>query len=288
MPTFKDQAICIRHWDWSETSQTVSLFTAEHGLIRGLAKGSKRENAPFSGGIELLTRGEVVLILKAGAREQGTLSTLTAWDLQEPFTPLRRSLPHLHAAMFVVDLVHHALHDLDPHTRLFVALNRSLEHLAAGAPPMRMILAFLWALLEETGYRPELFRDPRSGVPIPAGHVHVFSPRLGGLLAGGGGSPGISGIAPATGSAAITTGRTDGGAALEDHEVWKVRSDTVGVLRVLAGADESLDLDGFVVDTRVPDEAVQRAAALLASYFRFIHRTWPASIRWVLPDHLMR
>jgi DNA repair protein RecO (recombination protein O) len=290
MPTFKDQAICIRHWDWSETSQTVSLFTLGHGVIRGLAKGSKRENAPFSGGIELLTRGEIVFILKAGAREQGTLSTLTAWDLQEPFTPLRKSLPHLHGAMFIVDLVHHALHDMDPHTDLFNVLNKSLELIASGSPPMRVVLAFLWALLDETGYRPEVFRDPRTGRPVPQVPVYTFSPKLGGLLGGpiGSGTGGVTGTSSASPPASITSARTEDGAALEDHEVWKVRSDTVGVLRTLAGGDESLDLDGFVVDTRVPDEAVQRAAALLASYFRFIHRTWPPSIRWVLPEHLIR
>jgi DNA repair protein RecO (recombination protein O) len=287
MPTFKDQAICIRHWDWSETSQTVSLFTKEHGVIRGLAKGSKRENAPFSGGIELLTRGEVVFILKAGAREQGTLSTLTAWDLQEPFTPLRRSLPHLHGAMFIVDLVHHALHDMDPHAELFNVLNKSLELIAGGSPPMRVVLGFLWALMDETGYRPEIFRDPRTGQPVQQSSVYTFSPKLGGLLSSTS-SGGVTGTTGASQPAAITTTRTESGAALEDHEVWKVRSDTVGVLRTLAGGDESLDLDRFVVDTRVPDEAVQRAVALLASYFRFIHRTWPPSIRWVLPEHLIR
>ncbi|MFM1832063.1 MAG: hypothetical protein RLZZ461_379, partial [Planctomycetota bacterium] len=26
MPTIRDEAICVRHWDFSETSQTVSLF----------------------------------------------------------------------------------------------------------------------------------------------------------------------------------------------------------------------------------------------------------------------
>ena len=43
MPIIADTAICIRCWDFSETSQTVSLVTREHGVVRGLAKGAKRE-----------------------------------------------------------------------------------------------------------------------------------------------------------------------------------------------------------------------------------------------------
>lgn len=49
MPPVSDDAVCIRHWDWSETSQTVSLFTRGHGLVRALAKGSKRPKSPYSG-----------------------------------------------------------------------------------------------------------------------------------------------------------------------------------------------------------------------------------------------
>ena len=61
MPTITDQAIVIRRWDFSETSQTVSLFTRDHGIVRGLAKGAKREKGDFSGGLDLLTR-EYLLI----------------------------------------------------------------------------------------------------------------------------------------------------------------------------------------------------------------------------------
>ena len=60
MPILSDSAICIRCWDYSETSQTVSLLTKENGLIRGIAKGSKRDKGPFSGGFDPLTRGHIV------------------------------------------------------------------------------------------------------------------------------------------------------------------------------------------------------------------------------------
>ena len=39
MGTIHDQGVCIRHWDFSETSQTVSLFGRSLGVVRGLAKG---------------------------------------------------------------------------------------------------------------------------------------------------------------------------------------------------------------------------------------------------------
>ena len=75
MATIRDQAVCVRQWDFSETSQTVSLFCREQGMIRGLAKGSRRERSSFSGGFDLFTRGEIVAIVKPGR----DLATLTEW-----------------------------------------------------------------------------------------------------------------------------------------------------------------------------------------------------------------
>src|SRR4051812_20305466 len=66
MAAVTDQAVCIRQWDWSETSQTVSLFGRETGVVRAIAKGSKREHSRFSGGLEVMTRGEMIVHIKAG------------------------------------------------------------------------------------------------------------------------------------------------------------------------------------------------------------------------------
>ena len=88
MSTLRDEAICVRHWDFSETSQTVSLFLRDHGMLRGLAKGARRERGAFSGGFDLFTKGEIVAIVKPG-RE---LATLTEWTLLETYPVFRRLL----------------------------------------------------------------------------------------------------------------------------------------------------------------------------------------------------
>ncbi|QKK09566.1 MAG: DNA repair protein RecO [Planctomycetota bacterium] len=124
--TIRDDAICIRHWDWSETSQTVSLFSCEHGIVRGIAKGSKREKAPFSGGLELLTRGEVVAIV----RSNGSLATITSWDLRDAYTGVRRSLRAFYVGSYLVDLLHHAVTDADPHPGLYHRMVEVFETLA--------------------------------------------------------------------------------------------------------------------------------------------------------------
>jgi DNA repair protein RecO (recombination protein O) len=88
MPPLTDNAICIRRWDYSETSLTVSLFLRNHGVVRGMAKGAKRARGGFEGGIDLLTLGQVAAIIKP-ARD---LATVTQWRVLDTFRALREHL----------------------------------------------------------------------------------------------------------------------------------------------------------------------------------------------------
>lgn len=226
--TIRDEALCIRHWDWSETSQTVSLFSRNHGIIRGIAKGAKRERSPFSGGVELLTLGEVVAIV----RPNGTLATITAWDLREAYPDVRRSLRAFYVGSYLIDLVHHAVTDADPHPGLFDRLTAALTSLAVS--PERSLLAGQWALLAETGYAPAIPSLPIDGT-VPA----CFLPREGVFVLG---------------EAARV--RADG---------WRVRPETLRRLEGCATGREPTEAesDGNALD-------LTRANRLLGSYLRHV------------------
>jgi DNA repair protein RecO (recombination protein O) len=211
MPTISDSAVCIRRWDFSETSQTVSLLTREHGIIRGLAKGAKREKGAFSGGLDVLTRGQVVAIVRPG-RE---LATLTEWHLDETYRVIRRRLDANRAGLYMADLVHHMLTDQDPHPPVFDALVEALDGLADPSQVGMALLLFQWRVLAETGYRPEVERDAETGRPLPEdAEVLAFNPRAGGIVAAPVGS---------------------------DH--WRVRRSTVELLRTVASGSPAVPIE---------------------------------------------
>ncbi len=230
MPRFKDQAICIRHLDWSETSQVVVLLTREHGKVRGLAKGAKRTSpsaiARFSGGIELLTRGEIV----ATTRPTAALATLTEWDLQDDCFHLRHNLEAQRVAMAAADLCNAMLADEDPHPGAYALMHDLLEALRT-SPPQAALLTFQWGLLADCGYRPELDADVRSGEPLGDASAYTFDPVAGGLT--------------------LSNGVAD----------WRVRAATVQLLRRLSAGEpfDAQDQDG-----------VTRANRLLCVYARAI------------------
>ncbi len=240
MANFRDDAICIRHWDWSETSQTVSLLTRKHGVLRGIAKGSKREKGNFSGGIELLTAGQVLAVVKPNT----SLATLTAWDLGETFPVLRTSLAAHNVGMYMADLTGSLVHEGDPHEVLFEALLEQLGQLDR-SPPMLAALRFQWVALSEAGYQPAIERDAGTAEPIHDADVFRFSPRLGGFV----------------------NDRLGGGdqSGRDDHSVWRVRAETRQLLRAIAS---DTDVPSTISDASGVD--LERAARLLAAYVREI------------------
>jgi DNA repair protein RecO (recombination protein O) len=248
VPIVTDQAICIRQWDWSETSQTVSLFGRESGVIRGVAKGSKREKSQFSGGLEVLTRGEFM----ASIKNTDNLALLTAWDLQETFPAARATLSAFYAGMTLLDLVHHAVRDNDPHPPLYDALLLGLRQLGSEAADRRAVLEFLWTVLAETGHQPEVWQDVRTSEPLPPAPVYAFAPNLGGLT---------------------RDGASPFDAATPVGDLWRVRSETIELLRSL----ETPEAEAALYNTS--DATVERATRLLALYFRDVFGCEPASLR---------
>lgn len=235
MPRFKDQAICIRHFDWSETSQIVALLTEHHGKIRAVAKGAKRTSPSsvqrYSGGIELLTLGQAVGIIKPTTE----LATLTEWDLQQPYWYLRQDLEAQQLSLYAADLVNALLADRDDHPASFHALREFLEALRDPTGRQAALLRFQWRILTDSGYRPELNRDVERDEPLTPAASYIFDAQAGGL------------------TTQLGSQRTS----------WKVRRETVELLRRVAQND--------VDDLRDADpQAIGRANRLLCVYARSI------------------
>ena len=232
------EAICVRHWDWSETSQTVSLITRDHGLVRCLAKGSKREKSPFSGGLEVATIGQMNAII----RPSSEMVLLTSWDLLDPAYLLRSNLDRYHAAMYAIDLIPRLINDHDPHPELFDAIRMVLDRLGTDidcdqAIIARLILWYQWVLLGSIGSSPELRADVLTGERLePGAGVYGFHTHQGGITL----DPGVT----------------------EQPDIWRVRAETIELLRLL---DESGEVG---VLSQASERDVGRAGALLALYIR--------------------
>lgn len=191
MPARSDQAVVLRLSDYSETSQIVSLFTARDGLVRLIAKGSRRgTRTRFAAGLDLLEYGEASYV---PARGEAGLGTLTEWVQRDAFTSLRGSLLTQFGGLYAVELVSALTQEYDPHPALFDALLKLLRELAGGgternrAPGWQKdvagaIVRFQIALLKAIGYAPTFGHCLDCGRPRRRGGPAYFSSSAGGLV----------------------------------------------------------------------------------------------------------
>jgi DNA repair protein RecO (recombination protein O) len=157
MPLVRDQCICLRKFEYSETSQILTLFSREHGLMRTIAKGAHRTTksgaSKFGGGIDLLDLGDAVFTLAP----EKDLATLCEWKLRDGHLALRRNLRAVYLGTYAAELVAVLIEEHDAHPELFDRLRETIDDLQS--PRLEeAFLAFELDLLRETGYVPHIER----------------------------------------------------------------------------------------------------------------------------------
>ncbi len=176
----KDVGICVGRKEYSETSQIATIFTRHQGKIRGIAKGARRAKSKFGGGIELLSRGQLVF---SPGRGSGLL-TLTEWTAQENYLGLRRDLQQLYRAYYLAELVDLFTEEQDRHEQLYDFFDRSLADLSEGRG-WAEFLVFQIRLLQEVGLSPQLWSCVRCGKGSRGRAVGYISFSEGGILCRG-------------------------------------------------------------------------------------------------------
>lgn len=183
MSLVTDRCICLRKVEYSESSQILTLFSRDHGLVRAIAKGAHRRTkagaSKFDGGVDLLDLGNAVFTYDSSR----DLETLTEWGLREGHLGLRTNLRAMYLALYAGELCSLLIEEHDPHPALFDLLQQTIQDLQS--PRLEeSLLAFQLDLLREAGYLPELSACVSCGVEFdsPDAVAPYFSPSRGGLI----------------------------------------------------------------------------------------------------------
>ncbi len=174
---YREPAICLRCVDYSETSQVVHFFARGCGVVRLIAKGTKRSKSKSGGAIDLLSEGDLVFV----AADRGTLGTLVEFSETVSHSPLRSSAGLLNIALYMIELVGETLAEADPHPEVFDLLHNGLLRLCeAGAPAQAVLAYFQWRLLRRIGLLGDMDRCVSCGGEV--GREAYFASSEGGLL----------------------------------------------------------------------------------------------------------
>ena len=158
----------LHHYDWSESSLILDLFTREQGRIAVAAKGAKRPFSQLRSILLPFQRLHVSLGREAPGDESREVQTLRAADWAGGHAMLTG--PALFSGFYVNELVMKLLARHDPHAALFDAYADTVAALVGGddAATQAALRAFELVLLREIGLLPDLGTETASHRPVRA------------------------------------------------------------------------------------------------------------------------
>jgi DNA repair protein RecO (recombination protein O) len=172
---FRLQAVVLRHQDWGEADRLITLYSLEKGKLKAIAKGARKLRSRKAGHLEPFSR---LSLLLAQGRD---LPLITQAETLDPLLPLREDLRLLGYASYVVELLERFSVEEEQNVPSYQLLVDTLGRLAQGEEAGFELRYFELRLLDQAGFRPQLFRCVGCGEEIQA-QDQFFSLELGGAV----------------------------------------------------------------------------------------------------------
>ena len=173
--SYTTEAIVLDRRPYGEADRILIVFTPQYGRLDLIAKGASKTKSRSGPYLDLCSWVRLEL---ASGRD---LDVVRSAQPVRHFANLGTDLNRYCHACYLIELVKALTQADEPHAGIFELLSRSLVLLDEGVDPWVVTRHFEMALLNELGYRPQLFRCVGCDKEIQA-TTNSFSAVLGGLL----------------------------------------------------------------------------------------------------------
>lgn len=150
---YNTDAVILRRTNFGEADRLLTVFTADRGKLRLMAKGVRKTKSRKAGHLELFrhTRMQVA--------KGRNLDIITQADLVEAYRELQEDLDKLSQAYYLVELVDRFTEEGDASFPTFELLVRTLARLTDEQPGPQFLALRYFELrfLGLNGYQPQLF-----------------------------------------------------------------------------------------------------------------------------------
>lgn len=168
-------AILLRRTKLSETSFIITWLTADHGLVKTVAKGARRPKSPFAGRLDLFFEADIQFVRS----RRSELHALHELMLGSTHDALRQSYLRLELAAHFVELIELTSVADHPIPEVFDLLRRALRFLDSREPSRRALLHFERELARVLGLIDDTHRDPIQAIArlthrLPTGRADLL------------------------------------------------------------------------------------------------------------------
>jgi DNA repair protein RecO (recombination protein O) len=156
---YRDEGVVLRTVKLGEADRIITIFTAEHGKVRAVAKGVRKSGSRF--GARLEPPSNVAVQCYRGR----DLDVVTQVECIDVFRTIREDYTNLTRAAAILEVVDQLSPDREPNPALHRMLVGALRTLDATPSPV-ITPAFFWKALSLEGFHPFLEACVRCGETV--------------------------------------------------------------------------------------------------------------------------
>ena len=179
MQNFTTNAINIRSYNLSESDKIVVMYSKEKGLIRGVAKGSKKTSSKLGGRMDMLVANKLML------HKGKNLDTICQAEALDTFMNLRRDMDKLFYSMYCAEIINNFGIENDPNSEeiynLFYAFLHQMSEGKSKEEILLAVLRFQLQVMDISGYSLETEQCVKCSCQIKDEELY-FSFEQGGIL----------------------------------------------------------------------------------------------------------
>ena len=179
MRGYLTKAFVLRKFDLREADQIITLYTAEKGKVRAIAKGIKKSGSRNVGNLELFNLIEVFLA------PGKNLEIVTQVKVAKSFAKLKGDLKQITLLYYLADLVDHLIAEDEKVNGLFELLEDflvSLERESVEGNRSLRLRMFELKLIDTLGFALEIYHCVHCRKELILGEPKFFAVAKGGIV----------------------------------------------------------------------------------------------------------
>ena len=159
---YRSKGIIIKTQKLSEADRILKILTEEHGLVSAVAKGARRSKSSFAAKAQSLNKCDFLLA------EGKSLDVVSELSILQKFNDNEQDILSLYLAFLAAEICEKVSFDEESSADFFYLLEIYLDHLKKIASQksldkqiqenqkLLLSIEFLWCIVCELGYKPEL------------------------------------------------------------------------------------------------------------------------------------
>lgn len=172
----KTEAIVLKSFDFRETSRIVTFYTRNHGKVKGVLKGIRKDPRKFGSSVDRFSLNDIVFY----QYRNSDIHLVSQCDMKDYYFPIRQDFRKMAAASYVLELVDAIMPVEQKNEEIFDLILQYLSSLGSAQDISKLVHVFQIKTLVYSGFRPHLDTCVKCERKVQ-GQTR-FSMQLGGLI----------------------------------------------------------------------------------------------------------